>query len=318
MDAQMGGCETSPGTCQRGTIMTRILLTGGAGTLARAVLPLLVGRGFAVRSIDVRPLEHLPPGVESALCDIRDREAVARVMDGVDAVVHTAAWHGIHLRDHPASDFWELNAAGTFNLFETATSAGARGFVFSSTIGVYGDSSRPVGAEPAIWVTEDLPCRPTDIYGTSKVIGEDLAAYYGRSGRIATCALRYGMFVPESFIRAGVRLLYGGVDARDVASAVMAALELVLAPGGWLGAFNIVSALPFERTDAVLLRRDPMAAVARHWPDAPMLLERAGAELWGPIGAVYTIDRARQALGWEPRFGFGEFLEALRATRQEV
>ncbi|HXG40807.1 MAG TPA: NAD(P)-dependent oxidoreductase, partial [Candidatus Limnocylindrales bacterium] len=200
--------------------MSRILVTGGAGTLGRAVAPLLVARGLAVRAIDVQPIDDPPAGVEVVRCDIRDRAAVERVTQGGDAVVHTAAWHGIHLRDHPASDFWELNVDGTFNVFEAAASAGARAVVFSSTMGVYGESSRPDAGGPAVRVTEDLPRRPTDIYATSKVLGEELAAYYARAGRFASCALRFGMFVPEPFLRAGIRFLYGGVDPRDVASAV--------------------------------------------------------------------------------------------------
>jgi UDP-glucose 4-epimerase len=300
----------------RGLPVSRVLITGGAGTLGRAVASALIARGIGVRSIDVRPIDDPPADVEMIQCDIRDRAAVNRLTKGVMAVVHAAAWHGIHLRDHPASDFWELNVDGTFNVFEAAASAGVRAVVFSSTMGVYGESSRPVADGPAVWVTETLSCRPTDIYATSKVLGEELAAYYARSGRFAACALRYGMFVPEPFLRAGIRFLYGGVDPRDVATAVVASLDRLLEVGGWLGAFNVESALPFEPADRWLLREDPLAVLTRHWPDAAVLLERAGAELWGPIGAVYVIDRARRKLGWQPRYGFAEFLAALRSGRE--
>lgn len=109
------------------------------------------------------PIDDSAPGVKAVRFDIRDRAAVERVAEGVAAVVHTAAWHGIHLRNHPARDLWELNADGTFNVFQAATSAGARAVVFSSTMGVYGESSRSVGDESAVWAlagSGPQPCRP--------------------------------------------------------------------------------------------------------------------------------------------------------------
>jgi nucleoside-diphosphate-sugar epimerase len=291
-----------------------VLVTGGAGTLGHALTPRLLERGFRVRSVDVRPIEGLPPEVESAVVDLRDHVAVEGAMDGVTAVVHGAAWHGIHLRDHPARDFWELNADATFNVYEAALAAGVRAVVLCSTMGVYGESQRPEPEGPAVRVHEDLPLRPGDVYGASKVVAEDLSRYYARRG-IAGASLRFGMFVPEPFLHAGIRFLYGGVDERDVAEAVIRALEVALDRGGHLGAFNVESPLPFDDADGYALRQDPLMAIARHWPDAPALLAAAAVEPWGPINEVYEITRAREELGWTPRYGFDAFLEALREGR---
>ena len=200
-----------------------------------------------MRSVDVRPIEGLPAEIETATVDIRDPAAVEAAMDGVGAVIHGAAWHGIHLRDHPARDFWELNVDATFNVYESALAAGARAVVLCSTMGVYGESRRPAPDGPATRIREDLPLRPGDIYGASKVAAEDLSAYYARRG-IAGACMRFGMFVPEPFLHAGIRFLYGGVDERDVAAAVVRALELALERGGHLGAFNVESALPFDES----------------------------------------------------------------------
>jgi nucleoside-diphosphate-sugar epimerase len=234
-------------------------------------------------------------------------------MAGVVGVIHAAAWHGIHLRDHPRDDFWDLNVRGTYNVFEAAAAAGVRAVVFSSTMGVYGESRTPADHGPATRVREDLPLRPTEIYGLSKVLGEEMSAAYARISGVAGASLRYGMFVPEPFHRAGVRFLYGGVDPRDVARANIVVLERLLRDGGHLGTFNVFSALPFDTEDGRLLRTEPLAAIARHWPDAPALLEAAGAELWGPINEVFEIERASTVLGFRPRFGFAAYVEALRA-----
>ena len=294
-----------------------VLVTGGAGTLGRAVTQPLLDRGFRVRSIDIRPMEGLPSAVETSVVDLRDSAAVEAVMGGVTAVIHAAAWHGVHLRDHPARDFWDLNVDATFNVYEAALAAGVRAVVLCSTMGVYGESRRPEQDGPAVRIHEDLPLQPGDVYGASKAVAEELSRYYARRG-IAGACLRFGMFVPEPFLHAGIRFLYGGVDERDVAEAVLRALELALDRGEHLGAFNVESQLPFDADDGVGLRVDPLAVVARHWPDAPALLTSAGIEPWGPINEVYEIDKARDELRWHPRYGFEAFLDALRSGRDSL
>jgi nucleoside-diphosphate-sugar epimerase len=106
-------------------------------------------------------------------------------------------------------------------------------------------------------------------------------------------------------------MLYGGVDARDVASANLAALRRLEAPAEF-AAYNIFSALPFDDGDLEDLRTRPMVAVERHWPDAPRLLAAIGAKPWGPINTVYDIGRAARELAWRPRFGFAQFVEGLK------
>ncbi|MFL5757492.1 MAG: NAD-dependent epimerase/dehydratase family protein [Chloroflexota bacterium] len=289
-----------------------VLITGGAGMLGQVLAPLLVDAGYRVRSADVRPIEDAPEDVEFVEADIRDRAAVEKLVARVRAIVHTAAWHGIHLREHPAQDFWDLNATGSFHVYDAAADAGVEAIVFSSTMGVYGSSRKPAEGGGAVFVNEQLPLVPEDIYGLSKVLGEQIACDHATRRGIAGAALRYGMFVPEPFLREGIRFLYGGVDERDVATAVMLVLERLLAERRWIGEFNIESPLPFSPDDARGLRDDPIQVIRKHWPDASELLESAGAELWGPIEVVYEIDRARRELGWQPRYGFDSFLTALR------
>jgi UDP-glucose 4-epimerase len=293
-----------------GRLMGRsILITGGAGTLGSVIAPMLVRDGWTVRRGDVRqPADDVG---EFVTLDLRRPDDVRAAVEGVEAIIHAAAWHGMHLRDHPARDFWEVNVDGTYNLLEAAAGAGVSRVVVSSTMGVYGSSARPDDDDPAIRVHEGLPLRPGDIYGHSKVITERLAAFFERAHGIRAVALRYGMFVPEPFGHYGVRLLYGGVDARDVAAANLAALRR-MERAGEFAAYNIFSALPFDDEDLEGLRTDPSAAVARHWPDAPQLLKTVEANLWGPINVMYDISRAARDLGWEPRYGFTEFLDGVR------
>jgi UDP-glucose 4-epimerase len=287
-----------------------VLVTGAAGTLGRMLGPMLAADGWNVRLADIRGGEER--GGEAVIADLRVPDDVRRAVEGVDAIIHAAAWHGVHLREHPPRDFWELNVDGTFNVLEAAADAGVRRFVLSSTMGVYGSSSRPDPDGPAVRVHEALPLRPGDIYGESKVIAERLARFYEQTRGIRAVALRYGMFVPEPFGRYGVRMLYGGVDERDVASANIAALRRLEQPGRF-AAYNIFSPLPFTDDDLDPLRTDPMDAVRRHWPDAEDLLGSMGEKLWGPINTVYDISAAQRELSWRPRFSFETFLEGVRA-----
>ena len=109
----------------------RVLITGAGGTLGTALAPALAAAGHDPVLQDVRQMETLH---EFVLGDVRDADDVLRAADGVDVIVHTAAIHGIHLRDHSPRDFYDLNLTGTLNVWQAAVAVGAQAVVFSSTM----------------------------------------------------------------------------------------------------------------------------------------------------------------------------------------
>ena len=292
----------------------RVLVTGAGGTLGAALAPMLSDAGHEPVLFDVRMLET---PYESVQGDVRIHEDVQAAVEGVEFVVHTAAIHGIHLGTHSRQDFYDLNLTGTFNVWEEAVKAGVKGVVFSSTMGVYKPYDKPLSEVTFVALHENLPLQPADIYGYTKVAGEEMCRLYGREYGIPSVGLRYGMFVPEPFFRYGIRLLYGGVDTRDVARAVMASLEALAAGKIHWDAFNVESLVPFTEEDGPLLRKDPLLVLDKYYPSATGLLRERGVESLAPIREYYPMEHAAQVLGLRPEWNFGEWLEELRERPEE-
>lgn len=286
----------------------RVLVTGAAGTLGSGLIPRLSAAGHEPVAMDVR---RGAQEAEWVTGDVRDPEAVERAAAGADLIVHAAALHGIHLRDHSPRDFYELNVTGTFHVWQAAVSHAVRGVVFASTMGVYGETRRPARDDGVVFLHEDLPARPGDIYGWTKVAGEELARYHLREHRIPSVALRFGMFVPEPFFRYGIRLLYGGVHEDDAAGAAMAAIDALAAGAIGHEALNVEAPMPFTPEDGPDLRNDPLAALERHWPGSAQLLASRGVRSLRPITEVFPVERLAERLGFRPVHDFGAWLEDL-------
>ncbi len=292
----------------------RVLITGAGGTLGAALAPMLADAGHEPVLFDVRTLET---AYESVRGDVRASEDVRVAVEGADFVVHAVAVHGIHLGSHSRRDFYDLNLTGTFNVWEAAVEAGVKGVVFSSTMGVYKPYNKPLSEERVAALHEGLPLQPGDIYGYTKVAGEEMCRLYGREYGIPSVGLRYGMFVPEPFFRYGIRLLYGGVDTRDVARAVMASLETLAAGEIHWGAFNVESAVPFTEEDGPQLHEDPLPVLDKYYPGATDLLRERGVESLAPIREYYPMEHAAEVLGFHPECNFNRWLERLRERPEE-
>ncbi len=289
----------------------RILVTGAGGTLGTALAPMLAEAGHEPVLQDVRPLETPYEFIQG---DVRNPSDVLSAARGAEVIVHTAAIHGIHLSTHSPRDFYDLNLTGTFNVWEAAVEVGARAVVFSSTMGVYKPHNAPgVGAA----LREDAPLRPGDIYGWTKVAGEELCKLYGRTHGIPSVALRFGMFVPEPFFPYGIRLLYGGVDTHDVVGSVMSSMEALTSGNVTWDAFNIESVVPFQEADAEQLAQDPMPVLDKYYPGASELLRERGVETLAPITVYYPMDHIERVLGFRPECNFDRWLEELRSRPEE-
>ena len=134
----------------------RILITGGAGLVGSPISERFVSLGWDVRVIGIDsdcPIK----GVQYSQCDILDVAALARHVEGCDAIVHLAAIPTT--RTHPNETLFDINVTGTYNVFEAASRAGVKRIAQASSInaigGYWGCDDRRYDYFP---LDEDLPC----------------------------------------------------------------------------------------------------------------------------------------------------------------
>ena len=176
----------------------RILVTGGAGYIGSHTTALLLEAGHEVAILD--NFANAETDVPERVAAIAGRGA-ARVIEG--DITDPAPWRAA-LRDFaPAAavhfaglkavaeavadplEYYRVNLGGSVALFQELQAAGCLRLVFSSSATVYGDPER-------VPIDEDHPLRPTNPYGHSKRMVEEVIADWGRAEpRLAAISLRY-------------------------------------------------------------------------------------------------------------------------------
>ncbi len=281
-------------------------MTGAAGLIGRVSVRLLEQGGHEVLGTDLHPA---PNGLEDLTwrrLDVRRGEQVRSTLAefGAEVVVHLAARHFIPWCERFPAATLHTNVVGSQNVIEGVLEAGTRKLVFASSAAVYGPSPRALN--------EDSPLGPDDVYGTSKVMGEQLAKLAcGRGAGFDAVLLRLfntigpGDDNPHLLPRLLAELRGGGEQVRlgnlrsvrdyvfveDVARAVVAAVESDL-PG--LSTVNIGSGSGRTVEEVVRALGDLVGRklrvtsipTQRRVVDRPYLVAdigRAGALLdWGP------------------------------------
>lgn len=276
-------------------------MTGSSGHIGAAVAARLAGQHRVV-GLDRRP----GPGT-ALIGSIEEDRLVRSAVRGMDAIVHTAALHAPDLGRASAEEFHRVNVEATRRLLEAAAEARVGRFVLLSTTSVYGCSSRP--GPPATWVDEDLTPKPEDDYDRTKLEAEALAREVA-DARLSTVILRLARCFPEPDHLVAFYRMYRGVDRRDVAEAH---LRAVVAPVRGSTTVNIAGPSPFAPEDVGALWEDPWAVIERRAPGVRAGFEQRGWPLPERIDRVYTIEKARRVLGYQPRYGIAELLRQAAA-----
>jgi nucleoside-diphosphate-sugar epimerase len=187
----------------------RFLVTGGAGFIGSHIVEELLRRQHQIRVLDnfsTGKRENLSFAANSQTLeivdgDIRDPGVVARAVAGTEGIFHEAALVSVPAAVEQPRLSFEINARGSFNVFEAARDARVRRVVYASSAAVYGDNAQLPLAESV------LP-RPLSPYGLDKLYTEYLGALYQSLYGLETFALRYfNVFGP----RQDPRSPYSGV-----------------------------------------------------------------------------------------------------------
>lgn len=164
-----------------------ILVTGAAGLIGHAVRGMLEDQGRGVVAVDrADAMVEGRPVMAADVTSVHRLHALA-VEHRFDGIVHCGAFSGpMVARDDPAA-IVEVNIVGTANMLELARVHRIRRVVFCSSVSAYGDT--PPGLDP---VPEDIPLRPTSVYGASKAAGEALVDGYAAQHGVDGLSLRIG------------------------------------------------------------------------------------------------------------------------------
>jgi nucleoside-diphosphate-sugar epimerase len=321
-----------------------VAVTGPTGTFGSGLIPLLqdddrIGRviGIARRPFD--PAERGWTKMEYRQGDVRDEDALRAAFDGADVVVHLAFLiTGIASRETTRS----INVDGTLNVFRAAAAAGARRFVYASSVAAYGfhpdnpdtiDEEWPTRPAAKLFYAQEKAevenllegeaashpelalflLRPPIVLGPDVVGGKDLLpgplAPLGRAlfSRPRRLPFPVPVLVPE--------LPMQFVHEEDVGHALVQCIVAAGPPGAYnIAGDGIVTAADVAREFGALpipLPAGPAQAAARAFTRLPFLppvaewIEAAGR----PV--IVDTTKARERLGWRPRY---TGLEALRDT----
>jgi dTDP-L-rhamnose 4-epimerase len=210
----------------------KVLITGGAGFIGSHLADRLLADGHEVRALDnldsqvhadgERP-DYLDPEVELQTGDVRDRDAVRRALDGIDAVVHFAAAVGVGQSMYEIERYTSINAVGAAIVLEEAVERrdAIRKLLVASSMSIYGegqyrnprtgesglaprlrpesqlaarewellaDDGTPLEPEPTL---ETKPLRPTSIYAINKRDHEEMFLAVGAAYGLPAVALRF-------------------------------------------------------------------------------------------------------------------------------
>jgi uronate dehydrogenase len=175
-------CMISSNQFCGGWRVKRLLLTGAAGGLGSAMRSRLKGMAECVRVSDIVDLGQLATHEEGVICDLGDRGAVDRLVEGCDGIIHLG---GISVEDK-FSKIMNANLLGLYNLYEAARANGMPRILFASsnhTIGFYRQDE---------YLDHEAPMRPDGLYGVSKCFGEALARMYFEKFGQETALVRIG------------------------------------------------------------------------------------------------------------------------------
>ena len=184
----------------------QVLVTGGSGYIGSVVTRRLAEKGYRVVVFDNLERGHrcnVDPSIELIVGDLRSEDEIVGAMEKVrpDAVLHFAAYALVGESMAEPLRYFDNNVKGGVNLLKAMERVGCERLIFSSSCATY-------GVPPALPIEETMPQSPTNPYGHSKLLFEQMCLWMQRNKGFKPTFLRY-------FNAAGEVQEYGFVEDHD-------------------------------------------------------------------------------------------------------
>ena len=165
----------------------KVIVTGGAGFIGSHLTDALVDRGFDVHVIDdlsAGKLENINKLAVFHKEDIRNFEAIKKIIEGAKYVFHVAAKPRVQVSIQNPLETHDINVNGTVNVLVASKETGVKRVVYSASSSAYGE-------QDTMPLHEEMHARPISPYGLQKYIGELKCRVFSRVYGMETVSLRY-------------------------------------------------------------------------------------------------------------------------------
>ena len=295
--------------------MSKILVTGGAGFIGSHIVDALIDGGHEVHVVD-----NLSAGKEENVntkaifhkVDIRDKETLVPIFEGVEYVFHEAAFPQVEYSIQNPIETNDINVNGTLNVLEASKISKIKRVIFASSCAVYGN-------QEIMPLTEDMSVYPFSPYAVHKNIGEIYMKLYSEIYNLETVCLRYfNVYGPRQSVTGSYPLVIAKfldlskqnkplmivgsgentrdyVNVRDIVRANILAMS-----GNKVGkgeVINIGTGKQYSVNQIAELVGGPTEHV-------PPRIE--------PKSAEAGINKAKELLGWEPSISLEEGIKELK------
>lgn len=171
---------------------TKFLVTGGAGFIGSNIVEKILELNYKVRVLDnfstgkKENIENFLQNSNFELIegDIRDIEVCKKACQGIDYVLHQAAWGSVPRSIEMPLIYEEINIKGHLNMMEAARENRIKKFVYASSSSVYGDS-------PILPKKEGVEGKVLSPYALTKKVNEEYAKLYFNLYGLDTIGMRY-------------------------------------------------------------------------------------------------------------------------------
>lgn len=309
-------------------LMRNVLVIGAAGQIGSELVAHLrkdpdcktVVAGCTGRTPLPESIRETGP---SAVVDVTDAKTIAKAVQTyrIDTIYNLAALLSAVGETKPLSA-WNVGVNGIINVLEVARAFNCAVFTPSS-IGVFGPET------PHVQTPQDTVCRPTTMYGITKVTGELLSDYYFKKYDVDTRSVRYPGLISYVTPPGGgttdyaVEIFYAAVKREKYVCPIAAGtfMDMAYMDDAIDGAIALMRADPAKLVhrnafNVTAMSFDPemlYAAIRRRMPDFEMVydvdpLRQGIAESWPDS---MDDSAAREEWGWNPKFGLEEMVDVM-------